>query len=83
MDINKKEELIISDKEQFISNMEEVKSSTSSTSSKVLRREHWAIFLAVVCHFIWALGVLVMKVASYRDKFSPNYFYICKILYNN
>ena len=81
MDINKKEELIISDKEQFISNMEEVKSSTSSTSSKVLRREHWAIFLAVVCHFIWALGVLVMKVASYRVKFSPNNYSMWRSLF--
>ena len=81
MDINKKEELIISDKEQFISNMEEVKSSASSTSSKVLRREHWAIFLAVVCHFIWALGVLVMKVASYRDKFSPNNYSMWRSLF--
>lgn len=44
-----------SDKEKFISNIEENKSSASSTSSKALRREHWAIFLAVVCHFIWAL----------------------------
>jgi len=81
MDINKKEELFISDKDQFLSNMEEVKSSTSSTSSKVLRREHWAIFLAVVCHFIWALGVLVMKVASYRDKFSPNNYSMWRSLF--
>lgn len=63
-----------SDKEKFLSNIEEIKSTTSSTSSKILRREHWAIFLAVVCHFIWALGVVVMKIASYRSKFSPNNF---------
>jgi len=81
MDINKKEELFISDKDQFLSNMEEVKSSTSSTSSKVLRIEHWAIFLAVVCHFIWALGVIVMKVASYRDKFSPNNYSMWRSLF--
>ena len=73
MDLNDNEQNK-SDKEKFLLNIEEVKSTTSSTSSKSLRREHWAIFLAVVCHFIWALGVLVMKIASYRDKFSPNNF---------
>ena len=80
MDLNN-DERNKSDKEKFISNIEENKSSASSTSSKALRREHWAIFLAVVCHFIWALGVIVMKIASYREKFTPNNFSMWRSLF--
>ena len=63
-----------SDKEIFLSTIEETRSSISSTNNNNMNREYWAYFLAVACHFIWALGVIVMKIASYSVKFSPNNF---------
>ena len=58
-------------KETFLSKIEENKEIKSTTSS-FIRKERNGILLAILCQFIWSIGVILMKYASQREKYTAN-----------
>ena len=62
-------------KENFLNSLEEStekNSETKSTKSSFIKRERYIILLAIICQFIWSIGVILMKYASQREKYTPN-----------
>ena len=62
-------------KEAFLNSLEEQiekNSETKSLKSSFIKRERYIILLAILCQFIWSIGVILMKYASQREKYTPN-----------